>query len=420
METAAFAIAMTHQAVLATVTAQAHMQLQAAYPPSSEALVSPSHSASVDPEPLQQKPPSVPENDVSTPETVRPPPSEQKSQSTQIKTSSYDGYNWRKYGQKQVKGGDRSRSYYRCTNINCSAKKKVERCPDGQETEIIYRGEHNHDPPQKMKSMEEKGVQSVGPSGENETLDLPSSQVYESEPLTSKADHNSGNGTPERQLFCSSDCEGDAAVNTEEENANEPYPKRRLIETQSIVPYSAPVLKMIKEPKIVVHSAFDAAHIGDGYRWRKYGQKIVKGNPNPRSYYRCTHSGCPVRKHVERASDDAKAVVITYEGNHNHDQPPIKCGSDQRNPAATSVTKDVQSRTSDSSVDNKPPTETNKEFSGDKASELGEEKALDSAQTLLSIGCNSTSGEKASGTNSDGVNRSLFSENCSAVPVQNS
>lgn len=40
-----------------------------------------------------------------------------------------------------------------------------------------------------------------------------------------------------------------------------------------------------------------------------------------RSYYKCTSNGCPVRKHVERAYHDSRAVITTYEGKHNHDVP---------------------------------------------------------------------------------------------------
>ena len=64
-----------------------------------------------------------------------------------VRTSD-DGYNWRKYGQKQVKGSEYPRSYYKCTHPNCHVKKKVERSHDGQITEIIYKGGHNHSKPQ--------------------------------------------------------------------------------------------------------------------------------------------------------------------------------------------------------------------------------------------------------------------------------
>ncbi|QCD99190.1 probable WRKY transcription factor 50 [Vigna unguiculata] len=58
--------------------------------------------------------------------------------------------------------------------------------------------------------------------------------------------------------------------------------------------------------------------LDDGYRWRKYGKKMVKNNPNPRNYYRCSVDGCAVKKRVERDKDDPRCVITTYEGNHTH------------------------------------------------------------------------------------------------------
>ena len=37
-----------------------------------------------------------------------------------------------------------------------------------------------------------------------------------------------------------------------------------------------------------------------------------------RSYYRCTHSNCRVKKRVERLSEDCRMVITTYEGRHTH------------------------------------------------------------------------------------------------------
>lgn len=38
-----------------------------------------------------------------------------------------------------------------------------------------------------------------------------------------------------------------------------------------------------REPRVVVQTVSEVDILDDGYRWRKYGQKVVKGNPNPRS-----------------------------------------------------------------------------------------------------------------------------------------
>ncbi|XP_066327309.1 WRKY transcription factor WRKY51-like [Miscanthus floridulus] len=76
------------------------------------------------------------------------------------------------------------------------------------------------------------------------------------------------------------------------------------------------VKRMVRVPAI---SSRNADIPPDDYSWRKYGQKPIKGSPYPRGYYKCsTVRGCPARKHVERDPGEPAMLIVTYEGDHRH------------------------------------------------------------------------------------------------------
>ncbi|KAJ8542779.1 hypothetical protein K7X08_005302 [Anisodus acutangulus] len=271
-----------------------------------------------------------------------------------------DGYNWRKYGQKQVKGSEYPRSYYKCTHPNCPVKKKVERSPEGHITEIIYKGAHNHHkpPPNRRSALgstnslgdlqldraEQGGAniqQAPGGGGfdwRNNTLEATSSENLGSEycnrsapfPAQNNSQLESGDAVDVSSTFSNDEDEDDRGTHNSvsqgyDGEGDESESKRRKLETYSTDMTGA--TRAIREPRVVVQTTSEVDILDDGYRWRKYGQKVVKGNPNPRSYYKCTSAGCNVRKHVERASHDLKSVITTYEGKHNHDVPAARNSS---------------------------------------------------------------------------------------------
>ncbi|KAK6913300.1 WRKY domain [Dillenia turbinata] len=359
---------MSHQQALAQVTAQAALNqshntlFQGAYqqppvaaPPAEALILDPSSTSNGDakqqlpPVPSESKGPMMDSSEISN--------SDRKSYSSSVANEkpADDGYNWRKYGQKQVKGSEHPRSYYKCTHLNCPVKKKVERSLDGQITEIIYKGQHNHEPTQNNKRTKESTDQNGNSQVKHEAAQAQTGNLNGSNgtvpaQLVPSMDQETSQAAP-AQLMGSSD--GDSAEARHDEGQkdgddDEPNPKRRQVENHrmqilvidalSVFKYTllkayecrnteirtsepASSHKTVMEPKIVVQTRSEVDLLDDGYRWRKYGQKVVKGNPYPRSYYKCTTAGCNVRKHVERASVDPKAVITTYEGKHNHDVP---------------------------------------------------------------------------------------------------
>lgn len=241
---------MTHQQVLAQVTAHAaqansHMHVEPHY--SSSISAAPATSLTQLPAftsnatAHQQVPPSVPNSSVAMNESSDVSHSDQRSQPSStftVDNPAADGFNWRKYGQKQVKGSEFPRSYYKCTHPNCPVKKKVERSLEGQVTEIIYKGQHSHQPPQTNK----RGKDTGNPNGNSNSLgnlDLASqAQSGNSNKLKggiapysmSKKGQESSQATPEH-LSGTSDSEevGDAETGVDErdQDEDEPNPKRR-------------------------------------------------------------------------------------------------------------------------------------------------------------------------------------------------
>lgn len=177
-----------------------------------------------------------------------------------------DGFSWKKYGSKLVKGSSHPRFYFRCRTPDCRARKTQEmRKVDGRlQVHTEYKEEHNHKSPD---------FSSITVSSAAEFQDAVA-RHYEAH----------------LQVDGSGVVLGSSAA-MEKESA---YTRPRFVVT----------IDQVVDPH------------RDGFEWRKYGQKNVKNRKFPRSYYKCNHGDCPVRKQVEELQSGQ--MMCTYECYHNH------------------------------------------------------------------------------------------------------
>ncbi|KAK8537649.1 hypothetical protein V6N12_043801 [Hibiscus sabdariffa] len=287
---------------------------------------------------------------------------------TVLDVRSEDNYCWRIYGKKSILGAKYPRSYYRCTHRHsegCLATKQVQRTDDDPRIfEINYHRTHTckqeegtNIEPQKMlhihrvrdvRELYKLHSQPCNDHRANEVEDaaeeaktISSTKGYGDVFEASVQDKEANPGIPEASIQDESKQTG-----AEPQTSAQEITRSELTEETPLSPTGCPwsgdpdsVFKELdqfnldasskrdrtqNESKGVIHDRYafrvksEIELIDDGYKWRKYGKKI-KGTPNPRNYYKCSAHGCSVKKRIERDSNDARYVITTYEGIHNHE-----------------------------------------------------------------------------------------------------
>ncbi|GAM21146.1 hypothetical protein SAMD00019534_043210 [Acytostelium subglobosum LB1] len=180
-------------------------------------------------------------------------------------SSGGDGYNWRKYGQKNIKGHQLTRNYYKCTYPGCRAKKQEEKNSTDNKCSIQYKGRHVHALPV-AKGENTKRLEDIEPGKSN------------------------------INALINKDDETDNYLSLEEFTDSELSKQDKSNSAPDISAYYDDEYDDANAHTVVIEADSMDKLLSDGYQWKKYGQKYVRGSVYPKSYYKCTTSGCQVKK----------------------------------------------------------------------------------------------------------------------------